>query len=110
NPRTILVIPDQPQKHQQYDELVVKVFYISHADASELVQLGTSVMRIPQLATQIMMMPNKVANPITVRATGPVVDVIERVIRANDKPRAEGILDVEILEVSRNRGKQVGIN
>ena len=39
NPRTIIVIPDQPAKHQQYDELVVEVFFISHADATELAQL-----------------------------------------------------------------------
>ena len=28
-----------PQKHAQYDELVVRVFYISHADAPELAQV-----------------------------------------------------------------------
>ena len=110
NPRTILVIPDQPAKHQQYDELVVKVFYISHADATELAQLVNSIMRIPQMAVQPMMMPNKTANTITVRATGPVVDVMERIIRANDKPRAEVVLDIEILEVNRSRLKRYGIN
>jgi general secretion pathway protein D len=110
NPRTILVIPDQPAKHQQYDELVVRVFYVSHADATELAQLVNSIMRIPQMAVQPMMMPNKVANTITVRATGPVVDVIERIIRANDKPRAEVVLDIEILEVNRLRVKRYGIN
>ena len=110
NPRTILVIPDQPAKHQQYDELVVKVFYISHADAAELSQLVTTIMRIPQMAVQPTMMPNKVANTITVRATGPVVDVIEKVIRANDKPRAEVVLDIEILEVNRGRVKRYGID
>ena len=36
NQRTIIVIPDQPAKHQQYDDLVMKVFYISHSDATEL--------------------------------------------------------------------------
>lgn len=110
NPRTILVIPDQPAKHQQYDELVVKVFFISHADASELAQLVNTIMRIPQMAVQPMVMPNKVANTITVRATGPVMDVFERVIRANDKPRAEVVLDIEILEVNRGRVKRYGIN
>jgi general secretion pathway protein D len=110
NPRTILVIPDQPAKHQQYDELVVKVFYISHADATELNQLVNTIVRIPQMAVQPMMMPNKVANTITVRATGPVVDVIERIIRANDKPRAEVVLDIEILEVNRSRVKRYGID
>lgn len=110
NPRTIIVIPDQPAKHAQYDDLVVRVFYISHADATELAQLVNSIMRIPQMTIQPMVMPNKTANTITVRATGPVVDVIERVIRANDKPRAEVVLDVEVLEVSRSRVKQYGIN
>jgi general secretion pathway protein D len=110
NPRTILVIPDQPAKHQQYDELVVKVFYISHADATELAQLVQTMIRIPQMAVQPMVMPSKTASTITVRATGPVVDVIERMIRANDKPRAEVVLDIEILEVNRSRVKKYGIN
>jgi general secretion pathway protein D len=110
NPRTIIVIPDQPQKHQQYDDLVLKVFYISHADATELSQLVNSVMRIPAMPVQPMVMPNKAANTITVRATAPVMEVFERLIRANDKPRAEVVLDVEILEVNRNRLKRYGIN
>ncbi|HYT69514.1 MAG TPA: secretin and TonB N-terminal domain-containing protein [Vicinamibacterales bacterium] len=110
NPRTIIVIPDQPAKHQQYDDLVVKVFFLSHADATELNQMVNSIMRIPQMAVQPMMMPNKAANTIMVRATAPVMDVIERVIKANDKPRAEVVLDVEILEVNRNRVKRYGIN
>ena len=55
-------------------------------------------------------MPNKTANTITVRATAPIVDVIERLIRANDKPRAEVVIDVQILEVNRNRAKQFGLN
>ena len=110
NQRTIIVIPDQPAKHQQYDDLVIKVFYISHADATELVQLVNTIMRIPQMAIQPTIMPSKTANTITVRATGPVMDVIERVIEANDKPRAEVMLDVEVLEVNRSRVKRYGIN
>ena len=110
NPRTIIVIPDQPAKHQQYDDLVIKVFYVSHADATELVQLVNTIMRIPQMAIQPTIMPSKTANTITVRATGPVMDVIERVIEANDKPRAEVMLDVEVLEVNRSRVKRYGIN
>ena len=109
-PRTVLIIPDQPAKHQQYDDLVIKVFFISHADATELAQLVNTIMRIPQMAVQPMVMPSKTANTITVRATAPVVDVMERLIRANDKPRAEVLLDVEILEVDRTRVKRYGLN
>lgn len=109
-PKTIIVIPDQPAKHQQYDDLVIKVFYISHADAVELSQLVNTIIRIPQMAVQPTVMPNKTANTITVRATGPVVDVIERIIKANDKPRAEVLLDIEILEVDVARVKRYGLN
>ena len=55
-------------------------------------------------------MPNKTANTITVRATSQVADIIERIIRSNDKPRAEVVIDVQILEVNRQRVKQYGLN
>jgi len=110
NPKTILVIQDVPAKHQQYDEMVMRVFYVSHADVTELVQILNTVMRIPTMAVQPQMLPSKTANTITVRATAPVVDVIERVIRANDKPRAEVVIDVQILEVDKTRTKRLGLN
>jgi Flp pilus assembly secretin CpaC len=110
NPRTIIIVPDNAQKHAQYDELVVRVFYISHADVSELAQVINTIMRIPTMPVQPTLLPNKTANTITVRATGPIVDVIERIIRANDKPRAEVVIDVQILEVNRKRTKDLGLN
>jgi type II secretory pathway component GspD/PulD (secretin) len=110
NPKTIIVVPDNAQKHAQYDDLVVRVFYISHADVSELAQVINTIMRIPTMPVQPTLLPNKTANTITVRATAPVVEVIERIIRANDKPRAEIIIDVQILEVNRKRTKDLGLN
>jgi hypothetical protein len=54
--------------------------------------------------------PNKSNNSITVRATEPVLAVIRELVTTNDKPRAEITLDVEILEVSRTREKELGVN
>ena len=110
NPKTIIIIPDNAQKHAQYDDLVVRVFYISHADVAELAQVINTIMRIPTMPVQPTLLPNKTANTITVRATAPVIDVIERIIRANDKPRAEVVIDVQILEVNRKRTKELGLN
>jgi hypothetical protein len=56
------------------------------------------------------MLPNKPANTITVRGTAAVVDIVERIIRANDKPRAEIVIDVQILEVNKKRAKELGLN
>ena len=111
DPKTIIIIPDQPQKHLQYDDIVMRTFYISHADAMDLNQLLNSIMNGPgQTSMRPQIFPDKNANTITVRATVPVMGVIERLIASNDKPRAEVLLDIQVLEVNRNRLKQYGIN
>jgi general secretion pathway protein D len=109
NPSTIVIAPDTPAGHQKYDELVMQVFYISHADIQEVSQALNTLMRIQtQVAPSIY--PNKTSNTIAVRATAPVVAVAERLIRALDRPRAEVVVEVQILEVNRERVKQYGIN
>ena len=110
SPKTIIIIPDQPAKHQQYDDLVMRVFYLSHADATELAAQINTVIRIPQMPVQPVLIANKTANTITIRATAPVMDIIDRLIRASDRPRAEVMLDVQILEVSNTRLKRFGID
>ena len=53
---------------------------------------------------------NKTANTITVRGTPNIVNILEKVIQANDRPRAEIVVDVELLEVNRQRAKELGLN
>jgi general secretion pathway protein D len=110
NERSIFVFQDISPKHVQFDEQVVRTFYISHGDATELTQLLSNLIRMPGIPLQPGIVPNKVANTITVRATSPVVQIIERIIAQNDKPRAEIVVDVEILEVNRTRAKSYGLN
>jgi general secretion pathway protein D len=108
--RSILVFPDNAQKHAQYDEQVVQTFYVSNADVTELTQLLSSLIRLPSMAIQPAIQFNKTANTITVRGTASVVQIIDKIIQQNDKARAEIMFDVEILEVNRVRAKQYGLN
>jgi len=108
--RTILIIPDSPQNRAKYEEQVIRTFFLSHADATEVAQTINTVIRVPQMPVQPTVIANKTANTITIRATTAVADVIERLIRANDNPRAEVIIDVQILEVNRARAKQYGVS
>src|SRR5262245_43875856 len=110
NERSIFVFPDTGPKHAIYDEQVVRTFYVSHADATELVQTLGAIMRLPGMAIVPAIIANKTANSITVRATTSVVQIIEKIIQQNDKPRAEIVVDVEILEVDRVRTKAYGLN
>ena len=110
NERTIIVAADQTQKRQQYKEQVIRTFFISHADASELNQLLTALIRVAGMAIQPQISFNKTTNTITIRATAPVMQIAEKIIEANDKPRAEVMVDVQILEVSRERTKAYGLD
>ena len=71
NPRTIIVVPETQQKRTQYDEQVIRTFYVSHADVQELSQLLSQIVRVPQMAVQPQVIPNAVANSITVSAPAP---------------------------------------
>ena len=110
NERTILIAADTTQKRTQYEEQVIRTFFISHSDATELSQLLVAVVRVAGMAIQPQIVANKTSNTVTVRATAPVVQIIERLIEVNDKPRAEVMVDVQILEVSRERTKKYGLN
>jgi general secretion pathway protein D len=110
NQRTIMVIPDNAQKRNQYEEQVIRTFFINHADATELAQLINTVIRVGGGQVQPMVAANKTANTITIRATTAVSAVIEKIIESNDNPRAEIVVDVQILEVNRTRAKQFGLD
>jgi general secretion pathway protein D len=110
NDKTILIITDSPTNHQKYDEQVVRTFYISNADVTELSTLLTAVLVGPGVSSRPGISASKTANTITVRGSAAMVAIAERVIEANDKPRAEVVIDVEILEVNRARAKQYGLN
>ena len=111
NQRTILVIPDNPQKRQQYDEQVVQTFYLSHSDAAEVAANLNNILNVPGAQNQRpTIIPNKTANSIIARATSTMIPIIERLVQLQDTPRAEVLIDVQILEVSKARTKDYGLN
>ena len=110
NPRSILVIADTPAKRGVYDEQAVQTFYLSSADAGELEQLLTKVVATQATGVRPTFAANKAGNSITVRGTLPMLQMVERLIQMNDKPRAEISVDVEILEVNRGNAKQYGLD
>jgi general secretion pathway protein D len=110
NDRTILVIPDTAQNRSKYEEMVVRTFYLSHADAQDVVQLLNAVMRVPGVPLVPAFFANKNQNSITVRGSAPLVAIMERLIEQNDRPHAEIMMDVQILEVNRQRAKQFGLD
>ena len=97
-------------KRGVYDEQAVQTFYLSSAEAETIEQLLTKVVATQQTGVRPTFAANKAGNSITVRATLPMLQMVERLIVMNDKPRAEISVDVEILEVNRGNAKQYGLD
>lgn len=109
NPRGILVYGSDQNGRTAHEDVFVQVFYLSHVEATEMQQLLTQLIaQVPGVRPQVVL--NKNTNALTVRATMSVLEVFEKLIKANDKPKAEVLIDVEILEVDQQRVKQLGLN
>jgi general secretion pathway protein D len=108
--RTIIVVQDTNQKRTQYEDQQIKTFFLSHADAQEMNQLLTGIIRLPGMPVQPVFVANKTSNTLTARASSAVMAIITSMIEANDKPRAEIMIDVQILEIARGRAKEFGLN
>ncbi len=102
-PRTITIVPDTPAKRREYEEDIVRTFYLSNADLKETMDL----LRIVIDARRIGGMQG--TNAITITDTAERVEAAGRLISMIDKARPEVLIDVELLEVSRTRLAEYGL-
>jgi len=103
DPKVVMVVPDTPNKRREYEQQVVKTFFLSNADLKETIDL----LRIVLGARRVAPLPG--ANALTINDTPDKVAAAERIVDIVDKERAEVMVEVEILEVNRTKLKEYGI-
>ncbi len=101
--RTITVIPDTTAKRQEYEEEVVRPFFLSNADLKETMDLLRVVIDARRVA------PVTATNTIMIKDTPDRVAAAGRIIAAIDKARPEVVIDVSLLEVDRMRLREYGL-
>ena len=84
--KTIIIVPDNPQARRDYEDLVIRTFYLSNGDAEQV----TNVVRTMIEARNVF--PLKALNAITIRDTADKVRIAEKIIEANDKAKAEVVV------------------
>ncbi|THB80456.1 MAG: tetratricopeptide repeat protein [Desulfobacteraceae bacterium] len=104
NRKTMLIYPDTGGKAKIYDELYVRTFYLSYLESKGAVALLTKMLGNKNITA------NNSLNSVTVRGARDELEVAARIIEANDRTPAEVVLNVEILEVSRNKEKDLGLS
>lgn len=103
DPATLIIIPDSAQKRRQYDDLMLKTFYIKTAEVNTIANMLRTIVGIQRVQ------PNAELRAITVRATADQIAVAERIVEANDKRKSEVLLDIEILEVNVQKMLDFGL-
>lgn len=104
----IFVVPDQPQKRRDYEEQVVRTFYLSNTvQAQDLTEVVTGLRqlldlkRIQQLNAQ---------NAIIVRDTPDKLAIAEKMIRDIDKAKPEVVIQIQVIEARVDRVRNLGIS
>ena len=100
---TVLVYPNTPAKLRDYQELVVKSFYLANADAKATATLIRTLVK-----TKDIYIDDKL-NLVVIRDTPDAVRMAERLVAGQDLADAEVMLEVEILEVGSNVLTELGI-
>ncbi len=100
---TIIIAADTPQNRRAYEDLVIQTFFLSNSEVKEVMTMLRSLVDSKKLA------PNEALNAISVRDTADRVKVAESIIRANDKSRAEVVVDVELLQINTSKLRELGL-
>jgi general secretion pathway protein D len=102
-PRTITIVPDTPAKRREYEDEIVRTFFLSNADLKETIDLLRIVVDLRRIAG----LP--ATNAITIKDSPDRVAAASRILAAIDKARPEVVIDVELLEVDRKRMRDLGL-
>jgi general secretion pathway protein D len=101
--RGVVVVPDTAAKRREYEEEIVRTFYLSNADLKETVDMLRIVVDARRLSTITA------TNAITIKDTAERILAAGKIITAIDKARPEVIIDVELLEVNRTHLHEYGL-
>ncbi len=104
NGSTMFIYPATPAKQKEYQDLKVRTFQVSNGDAKHLQNVLKSVLKMKDVAL------DERSNTLVIRDTPDAVAVAEKVVLAHDLPDAEVMLEVEVVEVSRERLLDLGIS
>lgn len=103
NGNSLLIYPNQPQKQKEYQELVVRGFFLANADPKVVLNLLRNIAKIRDVHVDERL------NMVMVRDTAESVRLAEKLVTMADRPEPEVMLEVEILEVTRSKLTELGV-
>lgn len=103
NGNTLLIYPNTAVKQKDYQDIVVRGFFLANADPKQTMNLLRSMARIRDVHV------DEKLNMVVVRDSPEAVRLAEKLVRMADQPEPEVMLEVEILEVKRSKLLELGV-
>lgn len=103
NDNTIFIYPDAPQKLKDYQDLLMRTFYLTNIDANTAMSMVKTMLK-----TRDVFIDERL-NTLTMRDTADVVRMAEKLFQSQDQSSPEVVLEVEVMEVSRQRILDLGL-
>ncbi|MEY2633699.1 MAG: hypothetical protein RIR00_2353 [Pseudomonadota bacterium] len=102
-PNLLYIYPRTPQKIGEYQELLIRNFFLAHVGAKELSNELKTILKMKEVYA------DEKRNVIVVRDTPEKVALAEKLIQAQDQPEPEVILEVDVIEINRSRLLDLGL-
>src|SRR6202011_4529259 len=104
----IFVIPDQPAKRRDYEENIVRTFYLSNTvQAQDLTEIVTGLRQLLDLK-RIQQLNGQ--NAIVIRASPDQLAVADKIIKDIDKAKPEVVIQVQVVEARVDRARNLEIS
>ena len=107
-PNTIFVASDTPAKRKELEQNVLRTFYLSSLTQPNELQDVVNILRTLLDTQRLQQFPAQHA--IVMRGTPAQIVMADKLIKDLDKAQPEVVVDVVIMQVSRDKLKDVGIN
>ena len=103
----IMIVPDNTQKRRDYEEQVVRTFYLNNvAIAQDLTEITTGLRQLLDLKR---IQQVNAQNAIIVRDTPDKIALAEKIIRDIDKAKPEVVIQMEVLQARTDKLRNLGI-
>jgi general secretion pathway protein D len=107
-PNTIFVAQDNPAKRKELEQNVIKTFYLSNLSQPTELQDVVNAMRTILEVSRIQQLPSQGA--IVVRGTPDQMALAQKLVDDLDKAKPEVLIEVAVMQVSRDKMHTLGIN
>jgi general secretion pathway protein D len=104
NANSVLIYPSTPAKTKEYRELVTRTFYLANADVKQAQSLVRQLVKIRDVFI------DEKLKLLVVKDTPEAVALAEQLVKSLDVAEPEVMLEVEVLEVSRNKVLNLGLD